>query len=228
MAKISDSLKIASLAGLSALTAADDGLVDGSFRLVQDIGNNEGSAWYRYHAGSALTALGKIIVTGEAGRWIKQGDRIHVDTADPAAAPPLVGIQWVNTTGPSIYVSIGTASPSDWVPAGGGGGVTGVSETSPVGVETPGGLNELWIQNVTSGSYPRTTYWLSTGLTSNDWTAIGGRPVVAEDISPDGSFTAEYLGQIYFRFAPGEYGGPPTLHSTYVALTLDDSGWALV
>jgi hypothetical protein len=37
-----------------------------------------------------------------------------VSEATPTSAPTAIGITWISTTGPAIYISTGTASVADW------------------------------------------------------------------------------------------------------------------
>jgi hypothetical protein len=113
MANISLELLVADLSALSALTALADRIQDGSFRLVVNAGGTS-SAFYRYHLGSAIALNSPVIVAGEAGRWIRQGDRILQGSTAPAFAPPILGSLYFDSVGLTLYFAVGTATSEDW------------------------------------------------------------------------------------------------------------------
>jgi hypothetical protein len=83
---------------------------------------------------------------------------------------------------------------------GGGAGVVGVSENTPVSSITPTQANELYIQNKTSATPFKKVYWLSTGTNNTDWIAIGGSTVIDTDNnSPVDSVTSDFIGQRYVQ-----------------------------
>ena len=122
-------VKIADLTALSNLTELSEGIQEGSFRLVESTA--QGSAWYRYALGSSLAADGITIVSGEAGRWIRLGDRINFDVAAPVNAPAILSSFFFDLTGKQLYLATGLSSVDDWQPIGSSGAMKTINFSTP-------------------------------------------------------------------------------------------------
>ena len=128
-------------------------------------------------------------------------------TGDPNVVVPSFQDQILyktdNVSGPQgIYRATGT-NAGDVEAASSSSGILGTSENTPVGNVTPTDTNQLYIQNVTSASPYKKVFWISTGLTNTDWTAVGGTPILdSANIDPNTNITSDYIGQRYIRLSP--------------------------
>jgi hypothetical protein len=103
-----------------------------------------------------------------------------------------------------------------------GGGVQATGSTTPVGNVTPGAVNSLYVQRVTTGQ-TKEVIWLATGVTNSDWVAISSTPIIDTTIGdPDGAYTADLTGQIWLYIQTG-YGTP--VINKYIAEEAGTTNW---
>ena len=100
---------------------------------------------------------------------------------------------------------------------------------TPVGAVTPNNVGEIYIwdeyQDIGfGGEYYKIVFFLSTGLTVNDWTVVGGTPWYHKTggaLNPNGNYTPDYVGQWFFDYFVNY--GSDIRH--YIAVGPTDSDW---
>ena len=132
---ITTSLKVANLTALAALTNTTDGIVDGSFRYVDT--TLHGAAWYRYEVDASFQSDGINYVTGEAGMWVRSGNKVQIDNVAPTNAPNAITDFYYSESG-GLLIARGTASVNDWQHVGGAGQPQEVQfSTASIAPDTP-------------------------------------------------------------------------------------------
>lgn len=122
-----------------------------------------------------------------------------------------------------IYRATG-ATAGNLTPAAAGGGLeTGTA--SPIGVVTPNGVNQVFIEHFADATNRRTVFYRSTGLANTDWVAFGGPALYREASSSYiSNVVPDFIGQLGVHNDTG-YGGGQDL---YIATGLTNSDWELV